>query len=112
MPVGLESLGIEKLTVRERSELIEQIWDSLPDRINAEEVPAWHLAELARRRAEVKNSSATREDWRAVLKRIERFERLSVKSLMFLGSNDRTKGATEFGYPPAAACFSPGRSRE
>jgi len=52
MPVTIESLGIDRLTVRERLELIEQIWDSLPESIEPQEVPEWHLVELARRRAE------------------------------------------------------------
>ncbi len=52
MPVTIESLGIDQLTVRERLELIEQIWDSLPETLTVQEVPDWHLAELVRRRAE------------------------------------------------------------
>jgi putative addiction module component (TIGR02574 family) len=52
MPVTIESLGIDRLTVRERLELIEQIWDSLPESIEPQEVPEWHLPELARRRAD------------------------------------------------------------
>ena len=52
MPTTLEALGIDQLTVRERLELIEQIWDSLPESVNPDEIPAWHLAELAKRRAE------------------------------------------------------------
>ncbi|MBV9124702.1 MAG: addiction module protein [Planctomycetes bacterium] len=30
MSVHIEALGIDRLSVRERLELIEQIWDSLP----------------------------------------------------------------------------------
>ena len=51
MPVSVEALGIDRLSVRERLELIEQIWGSLPQQVNPDEVPAWHLAELAKRRA-------------------------------------------------------------
>ena len=50
MPVNIEALGIDRLSVRERLDLIEQIWDSLPEQLSPEEVPPWHLAELARRR--------------------------------------------------------------
>lgn len=49
MPTTFETLGIDQLTVREWLELIEQIWDSLPDAVGAEEVPEWRLAELAPR---------------------------------------------------------------
>src|SRR5262249_5258015 len=44
MPVSIEALGIHQLSVRDRLELIEQIWDSLPEQVEPEEVPAWHLA--------------------------------------------------------------------
>jgi putative addiction module component (TIGR02574 family) len=51
MPTTFELLGIDRLSVRERLELIEQIWDSLPEQVSADEIPERHLAELARRRA-------------------------------------------------------------
>jgi putative addiction module component (TIGR02574 family) len=53
MPVSIEALGIDRLSVEERLELIEKIWDTLPEDVRPHEVPAWHLAELARRRADV-----------------------------------------------------------
>jgi putative addiction module component (TIGR02574 family) len=68
MPVTLESLGIDKLSVRERLELIEQIWDSLPETVEVDEVPEWHLAELARRRAEAHARPGEGRPWREVLK--------------------------------------------
>ena len=46
MSVTLKTLGIDRLSVRDRLELIEQIWDSLPEQVAPEEVPA-----LAPRRA-------------------------------------------------------------
>ena len=64
MAVTLESLGIDKLSVRERLELIEQIWDSLPESVSPDDVPAWHLAELARRRAEADASPRAGKPWR------------------------------------------------
>jgi putative addiction module component (TIGR02574 family) len=53
----IEAPGIDRLTVRERLELIEQIWDSLPEQVNPDEIPAWHLAELANSRSETSPSS-------------------------------------------------------
>jgi len=64
MGVTIESLGIDRLSVRERLELIEQIWDSLPQQVSPDEVPEWHLAELARRRAEAAASPGTGKPWR------------------------------------------------
>ena len=49
MAVTIESLGIDRLSVQERLELIEQIWDSLPASVEPQDVPEWHLAELIRR---------------------------------------------------------------
>ena len=46
MPVTIEALGIDRLPVRDRLDLIEQIWDSLPENVNPDEVPTWHLAEV------------------------------------------------------------------
>jgi putative addiction module component (TIGR02574 family) len=53
MAVSIEALGIDRLSIRERLELIEQIWDSLPENVSPDEVAEWHLIELAERRPEV-----------------------------------------------------------
>lgn len=67
MPMSLESLGIERLTVRERLDLIDQIWDSLPDSVGPAEVPDWHLVELARRLADDEAKPGVGRPWREVL---------------------------------------------
>lgn len=67
MPVRIEDLGIDRLNVRERLELIEQIWDSLPEQVNPDEVPDGHLAELAKRRAEADASPRLGKPWREAL---------------------------------------------
>ncbi len=69
MPVRIEALGIDRLSVRERLELIEQIWDSLPEHVNSDEVPPWHLAELAKRRAEADACPRAGKPWREALAR-------------------------------------------
>lgn len=69
MPTAFETLGIDRLTVRERLELIEQIWDSLPDAVTPDEIPEWHLAELAKRRAEAAAAPSTGKPWREALAR-------------------------------------------
>lgn len=53
MDVSVESLGIDRLSVGDRLELIDLIWDSLPAQVDASDVPAWHRAELAILRADV-----------------------------------------------------------
>jgi putative addiction module component (TIGR02574 family) len=69
MSVSIEALGIDKLTVLERLELIELIWDSLPENLTPDEVPDWHLVELAKRRAEADASPGEGEPWREALAR-------------------------------------------
>jgi putative addiction module component (TIGR02574 family) len=69
MPVSIEALGIDRLSVRDRLELIEQIWDSLPEQVDPDEVPEWHLAELAKRRAEAHASPGLGKPWREALAR-------------------------------------------
>lgn len=69
MSVSLEALGIDRLSVRERLDLIEQIWDSLPEQVDPDEVPGWHQAELARRRAEADASPGAGKLWREALAR-------------------------------------------
>jgi putative addiction module component (TIGR02574 family) len=67
MAVSIEAMGIDRLSVRERLELIEQIWDSLPQDVNPDEVPEWHLVELAKRRAEADAAPGVGKPWREVL---------------------------------------------
>jgi putative addiction module component (TIGR02574 family) len=69
MPVSIKALGIDRLSVPERLELIEQIWDSLPEQVSPGEVPAWHLAELAKRRAQADASPGAGKPWREALAR-------------------------------------------
>jgi len=69
MSVSIEALGIDRFSVQDRLELIEQIWDSLPDRVDPDEVPAWHLAELVKRRAEAEANPGAGTPWREGLAR-------------------------------------------
>ena len=64
MSVTIESLGIDRLSVREKLNLIDKIWDSLPDSVEPGEVPDWHLAEIARRRADVERNPGLGRPWR------------------------------------------------
>jgi putative addiction module component (TIGR02574 family) len=70
MPASIESLGIDRLSTRERLELIEQIWDSLPESVKPEEVPDWHLVELARRRTEAQARPGEGRPWREALEAV------------------------------------------
>jgi len=66
MAVTLESLGIDRLSVSERLDLIEQIWDSLPE-VSADDIPDWHVAELSRRLADAEANPRIGRPWKEVL---------------------------------------------
>ena len=59
MAVRIDSLGIDRLSVRDRLDLIEQIWDSLPEKVEPQDIPDWHVAELAVRRGRAANPPAS-----------------------------------------------------
>ena len=67
MPVNVEALGIDRLSVGERLELIDLIWNSLPEQVEPADVPDWHLAELTKRRAEAEANPRAGKPWREVL---------------------------------------------
>ena len=69
LPVTIEAFGIDRLSVPERLDLIEQIWDSLPEQVGPDEVPSWRLAGLAKRRAEADASPGAGRPWREALAR-------------------------------------------
>jgi putative addiction module component (TIGR02574 family) len=71
MPVTLEQFGIDRLSIPERIELIELIWDTIPDDTPVAP-PDWHLRELERRRAAAEADPAAVEPWEAVLARLSR----------------------------------------
>jgi putative addiction module component (TIGR02574 family) len=71
MSVNIESFGIHQLSVSDRLELIEQIWDSLPEQVAPEDVPEWHRVELTRRRAQAEAQPGVGKPWREALDAIE-----------------------------------------
>ena len=71
MAVSLEAMGIDRLSVGERLDLIEQIWNSLPEQVDPADVPDWHLAELANRLAEAEANPGVGIPWREVIARLE-----------------------------------------
>jgi putative addiction module component (TIGR02574 family) len=71
MSVSIEAFGIHQLSVGDRLELIEQIWNSLPEQVSPQEVPEWHLAELAKRRAQADVQPGVGKPWREALNSIE-----------------------------------------
>ena len=52
-------------------DLIEQIWDSLPEQVEPQDIHDWHLAEFAVRRARAADEPGAGQPWREVLERLE-----------------------------------------
>jgi len=71
MPLSIESYGIDQLSVGDRLELIEQIWDSLPEQVSPEDIPEWHLVELAKRRAAAEREPGVGKPFREVIGQLE-----------------------------------------
>ncbi len=71
MPADLATLGLDKLSVQERLDLIEILWDSLPDKLDPSMIPDWHVAELVKRRAEATANPGVGKPWREVLDKLE-----------------------------------------
>jgi putative addiction module component (TIGR02574 family) len=69
MSMTLEQFGIDCLSPQQRLELIELIWDSLPDDVPFTP-PDWHLRELDRRVAAADADPGSAEPWEAVLARL------------------------------------------
>jgi len=69
LSISINDLGIDRLTVREKLDLIQQIWDSLPVELSPEEIPDWHLETLSRRRAEADPSPGLGKPWREAIAR-------------------------------------------
>jgi putative addiction module component (TIGR02574 family) len=67
----LDVLAIDRLSVRDRLELIERIWNSLPEQVELQDIPEWQLAELADRRARAAREPGVGQPWREVLERLE-----------------------------------------
>lgn len=74
MSATVESLGIDRMSVSERLELIEQIWNSLPETVDPIDVPAWQLAELAKRRDDAAANPGVGRHWREVVNQLGRVQ--------------------------------------
>jgi putative addiction module component (TIGR02574 family) len=71
MGLTLEQFGIDRLNPQERRELIDLIWDSLPDDVPFTP-PEWHLRELERRVTAANADPGAAEPWEEVRARLSR----------------------------------------
>ncbi len=66
------SLPLDEMTVEEKLQLMEMIWDDLSRHADEMEPPAWHGEVLAEREAAVARGDETFEDWETAKQRIEK----------------------------------------
>ena len=69
MDTTLQQLGIDRLSVAERLELIGRIWDTLPEDAGFE-IPDWHLQELERRIAAADANPDAGIPWEEIKERL------------------------------------------
>jgi len=67
MSIAIEDLKLERLSVQERLELIEAIWNSLPTQLAPEDIPLEFMPELERRYDEATANPGVGKPWREVL---------------------------------------------
>lgn len=72
MSSTLQALGIDRLSVAERLELIAEIWDSIPDDLTALPLPESHRQELDRRLAACEADPQAGSPWEEVKARLEK----------------------------------------
>lgn len=70
LPEAAAALLETPLTVDQRIELIGELWDSIPDSVEALPVPDWHREELERRLAKADADPEAAIPWDEVRKRL------------------------------------------
>lgn len=72
LPEAATTLLETPLTVEQRIELIGELWDSIPDSVEAMPVPEWHREELERRLAAADAEPDAAIPWEDVKRRLRR----------------------------------------
>ena len=72
MDATLQQLGIDRLTIAERLDLIGLIWDTLPEAAAGSPPPEWHLRELESRIAAADADPDGGIPWEVVKARLSR----------------------------------------
>ncbi len=70
LPEAAAELLRTPLSVQQRLELIGELWDSIPDSLDALPIPAWHREELERRLAAADADPEAAIPWEEVRRRL------------------------------------------
>ncbi len=71
MTPSFPDLDITQWSIPQRIELIGQIWDSIPDSLDALPMPEWHREELDRRLKEADSAPDDAIPWEQVKERLQ-----------------------------------------
>ncbi|MGF1615550.1 MAG: addiction module protein [Gammaproteobacteria bacterium] len=66
------TLPLKDMTIEEKLEVMEAIWDDLSRHADDMPPPAWHGEALAEREAAIARGEETFEDWETAKRRIEK----------------------------------------
>ena len=66
------SLPLDQMTIEEKLQLMEALWEDLSRHADEMQPPAWHAEALAEREAAIARGEAQFEDWESAKKRIEK----------------------------------------
>ena len=66
------SLPLDKMSVEEKLQVMEAIWEDLSRHADEMQPPAWHGEVLAEREAAIARGEEQFEDWDAARKKIEK----------------------------------------
>ena len=66
------SLPLAEMTVEEKLQVMEAIWDDLSRHAEDVQPPDWHAEALAEREAAIARGEAQFDDWEAAKKKIEK----------------------------------------
>lgn len=72
LPAAAAALLTTPLTVEQRLELIGELWDSIPDSVDALPLPDWHREELERRLAAADAEPDAATPWETIKKRLRK----------------------------------------
>lgn len=68
--MGMPALQLDKMSVREKLQTIETIWDDLQRRSAEVPSPAWHRDILREREKEIEEGSAEFVEWKQAKERV------------------------------------------
>lgn len=66
----VRELGLDRLSLEERLDLVEELWDSIASEVEAREIPASHREELDRRIAAHRDNPRAGSTWDEVRARL------------------------------------------